>query len=195
MSSQGSQWEGKTGVSYCLAKHGWIYLELHKESRRLENEVDLKLLSFSKLGSNYTQRDSRWRSVYTNPAVLFLCAIWVMSWRHFPVRAWRSFLHMSRSCCYNSIVFFSSTDSHNTFVGGSGHVFDTMALEIAQLLSKVLHIEHIKPLANIKLYAFIVVAECKWEFKWVRQWLSTSIYHLSYTATAQRNSSRLQAGI
>ncbi len=33
--------------------------DLHKESRRLENEVDLKLLSFSKLGSNYAQRDTR----------------------------------------------------------------------------------------------------------------------------------------
>lgn len=36
------------------------FAELHKESRRLENEVDLKLLSFSKLGSSYAQ--SRYRS-------------------------------------------------------------------------------------------------------------------------------------
>ena len=28
-------------------------------------------------------------------------------------------------------------DNHSTLVGGSGHVFDTMALEISQLLSKV----------------------------------------------------------
>lgn len=29
-------------------------------------------------------------------------------------------------------------DGHSTMVGGSGHVFDTMALEISQLLAKVL---------------------------------------------------------
>lgn len=32
--------------------------ELRKESRLLENEIDLKLVSFSKLGSNYS-RDVR----------------------------------------------------------------------------------------------------------------------------------------
>lgn len=60
--------------------------ELRKESRQLENEIDLKLVSFSKLGSNYAQRDS-------------------------------------------------SSDSSS--LGGSGHVFDTMALEIEQLLSRL----------------------------------------------------------
>lgn len=44
---------------FCDRSFTVMFVELHKESRRLENEVDLKLLSFSKLGSNYTQRDSR----------------------------------------------------------------------------------------------------------------------------------------
>lgn len=87
----GSQWEGdwaklKTLCQVYLSVALWV--DLHKESRRLENEVDLKLLSFSKLGSNYTQRDS-------------------------------------------------TADGHGANVGGSGHVFDTMALEISELLSKV----------------------------------------------------------
>ena len=64
----------------------WNVSELRKESRRLENEIDMKLVSFSKLGSTYSHRDS--------------------------------------------------SDS-SLGVGSSGHVFDTMALEIEQLLSKV----------------------------------------------------------
>jgi Golgi SNAP receptor complex protein 1 len=59
--------------------------ELRKESRRLENEVDQKLVSFSKLGSSYSHRDSS-----SDPAL-----------------------------------------------GGTGHVFDTLALEIEQLLGKL----------------------------------------------------------
>ena len=38
---------------------------------------------------------------------------------------------------WSNIDIFCS-DGHGTLVGGSGHVFDTMALEISQLLSKVL---------------------------------------------------------
>ena len=34
-------------------------IDLRKESRRLENEIDLKLVSFSKLGSTYAHRDDR----------------------------------------------------------------------------------------------------------------------------------------
>lgn len=60
MSSQGSQWEGDDRLWLDVDRqHKTSILDLHKDSRRLENEVDLKLLSFSKLGSNYTQRDSR----------------------------------------------------------------------------------------------------------------------------------------
>lgn len=33
--------------------------ELRKESRRLEVEIDLKLISFGKLGSSYAQRESK----------------------------------------------------------------------------------------------------------------------------------------
>ena len=36
-----------------------FYTELRKDSRRLENEIDQKLVSFSKLGSSYSHRDSR----------------------------------------------------------------------------------------------------------------------------------------
>ena len=38
-------------------------VELRKESRRLENEIDLKLVSFSKLGSSYSHKDSRYMIV------------------------------------------------------------------------------------------------------------------------------------
>ena len=63
MSLQRSRWEGNEIVSdksSLLCPIKLIISELHKESRRLENEVDLKLLSCSKLGSNFAQRDSRW---------------------------------------------------------------------------------------------------------------------------------------
>lgn len=60
--------------------------ELRKESRRLENEIDLKLVSFGKLGSSYSHRD---------------------------------------------------TSSDASGIASSGHVFDTMALEIEQLLAKL----------------------------------------------------------
>ncbi|XP_064392385.1 Golgi SNAP receptor complex member 1-like [Halichondria panicea] len=58
--------------------------DLRKESRRLETEIDLKLVSFSKLGSTYSHRDDSVDG---------------------PVR--------------------------------TGHVFDTMTLEIEQLISKL----------------------------------------------------------
>ena len=32
-------------------------VELRKKARQLENEIDLKLVSFSKLGTNYSHRD------------------------------------------------------------------------------------------------------------------------------------------
>ena len=41
----------------CLCQ--FISTELRKESRRLETEIDLKLVSFSKLGSTYAHRDER----------------------------------------------------------------------------------------------------------------------------------------
>ena len=34
-----------------------FFAELRKKARQLENEIDLKLVSFSKLGTNYSQRD------------------------------------------------------------------------------------------------------------------------------------------
>ena len=37
-----------------------FHTELRKESRQLENEIDLKLVSFSKLGSSYSHRDIRY---------------------------------------------------------------------------------------------------------------------------------------
>ena len=40
---------------YCLCT-----TELRKESRRLEVEIDLRLVSFSKLGSSYAQRESKY---------------------------------------------------------------------------------------------------------------------------------------
>ena len=39
---------------------GMSTAELRKESRRLEVEIDLKLVSFSKLGSSYAQRESKY---------------------------------------------------------------------------------------------------------------------------------------
>ena len=35
----------------------YLFAELRKKARQLENEIDLKLVSFSKLGTNYSQRD------------------------------------------------------------------------------------------------------------------------------------------
>ena len=34
-------------------------LELRKRARQIENELDLKLVSFSKLGTSYSHRDER----------------------------------------------------------------------------------------------------------------------------------------
>lgn len=34
-----------------------FFIELRKKARQLENEIDLKLVSFSKLGTNYSHRD------------------------------------------------------------------------------------------------------------------------------------------
>ena len=42
------------------------HTELRKESRRLENEVDQKLVSFSKLGSTFSHRDTRYGGIYTH---------------------------------------------------------------------------------------------------------------------------------
>ncbi len=69
-------------------------IDLRKESRRLENEIDMKLVSFSKLGSTYSHRD---------------------------------------------------TSESSLGIGSSGHVFDTMALEIDQLLSKVSLLTRVLP--------------------------------------------------
>ena len=88
--------------------------ELRKESRRLEVEIDLKLISFGKLGSSYAQRESKCVPIYNlfiNRVYPFLC---------------------NQVFC---MLYTCSPDSPG--VGGSGHVFDTMALEIEQLLSKV----------------------------------------------------------
>ncbi|XP_027042570.1 Golgi SNAP receptor complex member 1-like [Pocillopora damicornis] len=41
--------------------------ELRKKARQLENEIDLKLVSFSKLGTNYSQRDGYKESSDTSP--------------------------------------------------------------------------------------------------------------------------------
>ena len=49
-------------LRYIEAGFMFVFLsssELRRESRRLENEVDLKLVSFSKLGSTYSHRDAR----------------------------------------------------------------------------------------------------------------------------------------
>ncbi len=83
---------GEGGGGHCAVPMSSPYTctcltaELRKESRRLENEIDMKLVSFSKLGSTYSHRD---------------------------------------------------VSDGALGIGGSGHVFDTMALEIEQLLSKV----------------------------------------------------------
>ena len=37
--------------------------ELRKESRQLENEIDVKLVSFSKLSSGFLRRDARLESM------------------------------------------------------------------------------------------------------------------------------------
>ncbi|GIY78596.1 golgi SNAP receptor complex member 1 [Caerostris extrusa] len=66
--------------------------ELRREARQLENEIDLKLVSFSKLGTSYGSQEYRNENSDTVPLL-------------------------------------SSTNSD--------HMFETMALEIEQLLSKL----------------------------------------------------------
>ena len=39
------------------------HTELRKESRRLEVEIDIKLVSFGKLGSSYAQRESKFVTI------------------------------------------------------------------------------------------------------------------------------------
>ena len=84
------------------------HTELRKESRRLENEVDQKLVSFSKLGSTFSHRDTRYGGIYTH--------------------------HKSQILAKSHSLLRCSSDPG---MGGTGHVFDTLALEIEQLLTKV----------------------------------------------------------
>lgn len=45
-------YEGKYSVTLVAEKHEmWTFLDLRKQARQLENEIDLKLVAFSKLGA------------------------------------------------------------------------------------------------------------------------------------------------
>ncbi|XP_054722960.1 Golgi SNAP receptor complex member 1-like isoform X1 [Uloborus diversus] len=75
-----------------MAKESSNWEELRRQARQLENEIDLKLVSFSKLGTSYGSQDYRNENSDTVPLL-------------------------------------SSSNSE--------HMFETMALEIEQLLSKL----------------------------------------------------------
>lgn len=75
-----------------MAKETNTWEELRRQARQLENEIDLKLVSFSKLGTSYGSQEYRNENSDTVPLL-------------------------------------SSTNSE--------HMFETMALEIEQLLSKL----------------------------------------------------------
>ncbi|XP_071848759.1 Golgi SNAP receptor complex member 1-like isoform X1 [Apostichopus japonicus] len=72
--------------------HGNLWEDLRKRARQLENEIDLKLVSFSKLGTNYSSHRDDVNSSDTSPLL-------------------------------------SASNSE--------HMFDTMAMEIEQLLAKL----------------------------------------------------------
>uniref|UniRef100_A0A2C9JRR0 Golgi SNAP receptor complex member 1 n=1 Tax=Biomphalaria glabrata TaxID=6526 RepID=A0A2C9JRR0_BIOGL len=73
-----------------MAEMGNLWEDLRRQARQLENEVDLKLVSFSKLGTSYSsQRD------------------------------------------------YDSDTAPLMNKASSEHMFDTMAMEISQLLAKV----------------------------------------------------------
>jgi len=79
-------------------------------------------------------------------------------------------------------------------VGSSGHVFDTMALEISQLLAKVCTGKVATQAINVVLVA--TASECQWKLERVRvELFSAHSYPLPYSTKAQWNISGLQAGI
>jgi Golgi SNAP receptor complex protein 1 len=103
---------------------------MRKQARQLENEIDLKLVSFSKLGTGHG-------GVGYKSDRLVLAEILSM--------------FMEISCCFSLILIiinicysFSSADTVPLLSGE--HMFETMALEIEQLLTKVrnsaIHIRH-----------------------------------------------------
>ena len=75
--------------------------------------MDLKLLSFSKLASNYAQKDSRFVTIRR--------------------RIYHFCVHLFGFLCVSCSSVCGGNDC-----GSTGHVFDTMALEISQLVTKVL---------------------------------------------------------
>ncbi|KAL1466999.1 hypothetical protein MTO96_005868 [Rhipicephalus appendiculatus] len=72
-----------------MASAGYALEDLRKQARHLENEIDLKLVSFSKLGTGFGSRELKNESLDTAPLL------------------------------------------------GRDHMFETMTLEIEQLLSKL----------------------------------------------------------
>jgi len=86
---------------------GNLWEDLRRQARQLENEIDLKLVSFSKLGTNYSsQRD------YAS-------------------------LTLSNSSSANTAGEDSNDSAPLLNKASSEHMFDTMAMEISQLLAKL----------------------------------------------------------
>ncbi|KAI8782456.1 Golgi SNAP receptor complex member 1 [Biomphalaria glabrata] len=87
-----------------MAEMGNLWEDLRRQARQLENEVDLKLVSFSKLGTSYSsQRDYDSLPLYTNST--------------------------------NKPENSDTAPLMNK--ASSEHMFDTMAMEISQLLAKL----------------------------------------------------------
>ena len=94
-------------VNFSRIKFLQTFPELRRESRRLENEIDTKLVSFGKLSSSFLRRESRYIQIRKN-----------------------------QECCIIVACALISSGAHPV-VGNPGHVFETMCLEIEQLLKKV----------------------------------------------------------
>ncbi|XP_059173463.1 Golgi SNAP receptor complex member 1-like isoform X2 [Physella acuta] len=94
-----------------MADMGNLWEDLRRQARQLENEIDLKLVSFSKLGTSYsTQRDYERRSERQNA---------------------------TNGRYSSSFTDLSSDTAPLLNKASSEHMFDTMAMEISQLLAKL----------------------------------------------------------
>ncbi|BFZ18172.1 hypothetical protein BsWGS_21212 [Bradybaena similaris] len=88
-----------------MAEMGNLWEDLRRQARQLENEIDLKLVSFSKLGTTYSSH--------------------------------RDFVSLPLSTNIANSPTESSDTAPLLTKSNSEHMFDTMAMEISQLLSKL----------------------------------------------------------
>ncbi|XP_067927827.1 Golgi SNAP receptor complex member 1-like isoform X2 [Watersipora subatra] len=97
--------------------------DLRKQARQLENDIDLKLISFSKFGTSYSDhRDS---------AMRYVCLEFVIG-----MHSVYNVVILPRSHCtiaYCSNVFVSDTSP----LLSNDHMFETMVVELEELLARL----------------------------------------------------------